>query len=459
MLGVTKRLNQYEAKQKAKLVELGQSDKPYRDILSYLKAEIETSTRMTNFRHHISCFKNDGVYQLNKAIEEIYGSAQAKTDSQPSGGMDNIETVDVTLADGSRIKVPYGKIDLPDLGEDAHIDIGYDESANTLYIKGTTQYRWSSTIDEIVDRTKVLLNTESVYKDQAIELDDKFQPKIMPLTNIDKEFMVMSKRMKYELQPLMSRILHPQKCKDNGITLKYGALFEGTYGTGKTLLAFKIAKQAIDNGWCFIYLKDPKLLARTLKLSKTLDNNGYGIIVFLEDVDQVTKGKRDEAMQDILNTLDGGDTKQMNVISLFTTNHIENINPTFLRGERIGSVISMGSFDAETAKEYLEYTFKDSYTLDTEGLTQVCQNIADVNIVPAFLSEICKTVKSNMLFQDNETVIKAEYIQASLDSYQRQVALANKKDVGESDAEVYYRASQKLLASTKDIQEIKTAVV
>ena len=28
-------------------------------------------------------------------------------------------------------------------------------------------------------------------------------------------------------------------------------------------------------------------------------------------------------MQDILNTLDGGDTKQMNVIALFTTNHLE----------------------------------------------------------------------------------------------------------------------------------------
>ena len=45
-------------------------------------------------------------------------------------------------------------------------------------------------------------------------------------------------------------------------------------------------------------------------------------------------------MQDILNTLDGGDTKQMNVIALFTTNHLDQIEPTFLRGKRIGSIVS-----------------------------------------------------------------------------------------------------------------------
>jgi hypothetical protein len=83
-----------------------------------------------------------------------------------------------------------------------------------------------------------------------------------------------------------------------------------------------LAKEAIKNSWSFIYLKSPKLLADTLRMSKTLDKNGNGIIVFVEDIDQVTRGDRDAALQDILNTLDGGDTKNMNVISLFTTNQL-----------------------------------------------------------------------------------------------------------------------------------------
>jgi len=53
--------------------------------------------------------------------------------------------------------------------------------------------------------------------------------------------------------------------------------------TGKSLLAFKLAKEAIDKGWSFIYLKDPTILAETLRLCQTLDKNGNGIILFLED--------------------------------------------------------------------------------------------------------------------------------------------------------------------------------
>ena len=427
MQEINDRINKYDEQQKGKLVVLGQGPKPYREILQYLSNEIETSTKMADFRHQILCFKNDGVYQLNKAIEKIYGVSQGSGDNKPSGGQANLQMIDITLADGTRTKVPYGTIELPELGEDAHISIQYANDTNMLHVKGSCQFRFAAMIDDIVEETKRLLNVNSIYKDQAFELDSNLQPKILDLSNIDKEFMVLSEKTEYEMRPLMSRILHPEKCVAKGVPLKTGILMEGPYGTGKTLAAFKIAGQAIKNGWSFVYLKEPTKLAQTLRLSKTLDNNGHGVIVFLEDVDQVTRGNRDSAMQDILNTIDGGDTKQMNVIALFTTNHIELIEPTFLRGKRIGSIVSMGALDSKTARQFLDHTFAD-YELEEEGIDKVCEQIAEAGIVPAFMAEITETVKSNMIFEDSK-VVKAEYISNSLSSYLRQVALSQKKDM------------------------------
>lgn len=460
---VSKLRNDYDSTQKRKLVELGNSNKSYRDILSYLENEIKLSKKMADFRHPVFGFKDDCVYQLNKAIELIYGVAAGINEEKPSGGVQNLQMIDVILADGTRKKVPYGKIDLPEMGDGAHIDIAYDPKSNTLFVTGSCQFRYNTMIDEIVEKTRWFLNHESIYKDQAIELDAAFNPKVLNLSNIDKEFMVLSKTIEYQLRPLYARIQNPLQCIAKGIPLKTGILMEGPYGTGKTLLAFKIAQKAIANGWCFIYLKDPTLLAKTLKLSKSLDNNGHGVIVFLEDIDQVTRGERNQAMQDILNTIDGGDTKQMNVIALFTTNHLELIDPTFLRGKRIGSIVSMGALDEKTTREFLDYTFKGDYDLDTTGIDEVCKKIAEHNIVPAFMAEITEKVKANLVFEDSNKVT-ADMLHASLAAYLRQVSLSQKKDLTQSAAEVLYQAMRGVTAAAipemaKQVEEIHTEVV
>lgn len=175
------------------------------------------------------------------------------------------------------------------------------------------------------------------------------------------------------------------------------------------------------------------MLAQTLRLAHVIDKNGAGVVIFVEDIDQVTRGNRDTAMQDILNTLDGGDTKNMNVISLFTTNHIELIEPTFLRGKRIGSIISLGFLDKATAKEFIKTTFsKDGYTVDETGMDEIYTLIEKSEIAPAFMAEITESVKSHMILGESN-VVKASFIRNSVNAYLRQVELSRKKDMSETD--------------------------
>lgn len=431
---IAARVNKYEESQKQRIIEVCQSNMKYADVLGFIEGEITQSKKMASFKYTLLCWKPDGVYQLNRAINEVFGSAVSKEDKSPSGNS-NIDTVDVILADGSRTKVPFGKISLEELGEDSEININYDNDRHLLLVKGQCQFKYQSLIDDIVERTKELLATESIYKNQALEITNLSEPKIMTLAGIDKQFMVLSKKTEFELQPLRSRILYPEKCIAKGIPLKYGCLLEGKYGTGKTLLAFKLAKDAVNNGWSFVYLKDPSLLAETLRMCKVVDRSGHGVIVFVEDIDQVTRGNRDSAMQDILNTLDGGDTKDMNVITLFTTNHIELIEPTFLRGKRIGSVITMDCLDAETAERFIRETFSEAegYSVD-DDLSDVCNYIANAQIAPAFMAEIVESTKSKLIFTE-ETHVTSFHIKTSVESYQRQVGLASKKAVIETPAD------------------------
>lgn len=422
----------WDQEKKEELVVLGKGKKTYNQILSHLESEIANSKRMTNFEYKLQCFKNDGFYQLYRAIEEIVGVSSVKQESSPSNGPQAVNTIDIVLANGVRKKIPYGTIMLPDMGENAGIDIQYDSDEKILHVRGTCQFKFNQLIDQIIQRTINLLNTDSVYRNQAFEINeavDNGQPTILDLSNIDKDVMILSDETDYALSPLKARILHPEKCVQNGIPLKFGCILEGPYGTGKTLLAFKLAQAAIQNNWSFIYLKSPKLLAETLRMSKTLDKNGNGIIVFVEDIDQVTRGKRDTALQDILNTLDGGDTKNMNVISLFTTNHIELIEPTFLRGKRIGSIISLGFLNAATAEKHIKH-FCEGIELEGD-FDSVYKMIEDNDIAPAFMAEIIENVKSNMVLRE-ETKIQATHFKVCIESYLRQVRLSRTKDMSQT---------------------------
>lgn len=230
---IKERAHTYEQEQKSKIVAVCSSNMKYADVLNFIENEIEQSKKMSNFRYSIRCWKTDGAYQLNRAITEVFGVTRAKADSQPSGGDTPIETLDVVLADGSRTKVPYGTIDMSDLGEESQITIGYNIDTHEMMIKGKCQYKFQSLMDDIVTRTKELLATDSIYKNQIIEITDINNPKILKLDGIDNQLMILSSKTEFELQPLRSRILYPEKCLKKGIPLKYGCLLEGKYGTGK----------------------------------------------------------------------------------------------------------------------------------------------------------------------------------------------------------------------------------
>lgn len=231
------KVNQYEESMKQRFIDImSEKGVKYADCLDYIESEIEQSKKMAKFRYQIPCFKNDGIYQLNQAISEVFGSVLSKEDNSMSGDS-NISTVDITLADGTRVKAPFGDIQLSGLGEDSTITIDYDNSEHTLLVTGRCQFRFSSLIDDIIEVTKKNISDNSIYKGQAIEITDISNPKILDLSSIDDQLMILNDQTEYDLRPIRARLLNPEKCIEKGIPLKFGALLEGNYGTGKLNLS------------------------------------------------------------------------------------------------------------------------------------------------------------------------------------------------------------------------------
>ncbi len=113
-------------------------------------------------------------------------------------------------------------------------------------------------------------------------------------------------------------------------------------------------------------------------------------VVFAEDVDRVTDGERDVNMDDILNTIDGVESKGTEIITILTTNHVENIDQAMLRPGRLDSVISVSPPDAAAAQKLVKI-YARGLISENECLDQVGKELDGQ--IPAVIREVVERSK------------------------------------------------------------------
>ena len=73
------KVNQYEMAMKDKFVRImSQPGIKYADALDYIDNELKQSKKMAKINYRIRCFRNDGIYQLNQAISQVFGAVVSK---------------------------------------------------------------------------------------------------------------------------------------------------------------------------------------------------------------------------------------------------------------------------------------------------------------------------------------------------------------------------------------------
>lgn len=395
--------------------------------LRILNDKVNSQEQIIKINYKLKCFQNEGTYAVYQAVTKVIGFFDMATVRGASGDQAP-EMVNIKKPDGTTIDVPFGRINLPTFDEQSYIELEYDWDGK-LTITANIRKKYEEQVRAIFTEAQNYLDNESIYKGQAIVLefddDEAEEPEYLNLDNIDESKILLSRIASDSLVPIVSRLEHTDACIANGLDLKFGALMEGPYGTGKTLIAFMLGKIATRNGWTFIYLKDCNYTGKALKIAENYTRgNSKGVVLFAEDIDQALRGERDGKMQDILNTLDGGDTKGLPIISIFTTNHIELIESTFMRGKRIGTLISLTGLDEETALKFINNLVVDkegNSLLEDSDYTEASKAL--VGIVPAFASEVIDKAKAYMVHRGSNKISNEDIILAA-ESYKRQMEFA-----------------------------------
>lgn len=301
----------------------------------------------------------EGALALFRTLDDLYGFIELR--DTPGFWSDTPPTfLTVQTSFGKTEQIPWGRFAVP--GVEGHIQTTIRWLHNIPYFQIIASIPAGSrpAIQTIADHIKA--RTDSIYKGSAIKVkfpkrDDStppsdYFPKFLELADVSEAGLIFSEDVQNLVDTtLFTPIRKTEFCRKHGISLKRGILLEGPPGVGKTLTANVVASLTQQHGWTFIQADDIKDLARIYKFAMKCQP----CVISCEDLDQVLKDadERNDVINGILNSIDGIESKGLEIILVLTTNYVGKITKAALRPGRIDAVVPVRPPDAEAVQRLI----------------------------------------------------------------------------------------------------------
>lgn len=380
---------------------------PLRTAVEALERKIEDEEQNHSVYEILDAYPDDALVAFNEAMRQLYGWA-SPVPKPGFFGSTPPQTVTIKTGPGPKdaVQVPFGEFKLP--GVEGRIGVQkIPDGGNgpALVVYGEIMKRDAPIVMELCRKTREILKSSSIYKGKAIRIRSNAEGYIdmnrglefIPTAHIQEDELVLNSN-EHDLVrcTLWAPIQNTQECLKHGIPLNRGVLLEGIYGTGKTMTASVTSKICVDNGWTYILLDD----VRGLKDALLLAQRYQPAVVFAEDADRVAD-KRDQRGNDLLNTIDGVLSKNSQVITVLTTNHVERLDRAMLRPGRLDAVITIKAPDQE-AVERLMRIYGRGLIDPKAKLGPAAEKLA--GNIPATIREVVERSKLAMIANGNESV-------------------------------------------------------
>lgn len=306
-------------------------------------------------------FPFEGAYGLFRVLTDKFGWANG-VPTPGFFGPTPPAMLAVPVGPGKVVNVPWGRFALPNIDGYLQSGVEMDDLGVTRFvIRGQVKRKFEKAINEIVEAVREHVRHHSIYKGKAFRVrlyDDHGERLEMP----EPKFLDLDKRVRDELilpertdisvkTNIFTIIERTAEAVALGIPLKRGVLLAGQFGTGKTMIARATAETAVDNGWTYVEVEKVIEFADVAKLAMQYGDKDAGVVLFCEDIDRIMRGdNRSVGIDEILNVIDGVESKGSAMMVVLTTNELENITAAMLRPGRLDAIIHVGPPDATAAE-------------------------------------------------------------------------------------------------------------
>lgn len=433
-----------------------------------IESRIEYEEETIGMSETFDVFPWDGAHALDKVLAAQYGWAAAKP-TPGFWGDTPPQIINIDVDHDRKVGVPWGMFQLPNIRGTISTSADKKEGKWVFALQATVKRESEPVVQKLFVALREYLKTGSIYRGKAVKVRFRGdngkelampEPKFMRTDDIDENQLVYSRSVQSIIETnLFTPIKRVRELRANGLAVKRGVLLAGPYGTGKTLAAKVASKYAVQAGVTFLYVTRADELADAIKFAKQYEDPAC--VIFCEDIDRALDGERDTAMDDILNIIDGIDSKRSSIITVLTTNNLEGIHPAMLRPGRLDAIIDVKAPDAEAVRKLIRVYGGDA--IDAEQNLDYVGSLLDGEI-PAVICEVVSRAKLSQLALNDPGVPVTSLSSAALEDaahtmvMQRNILAQSQKQPREpSDMEVAMKTAMKEVV-TEAMSDIDTIV-
>lgn len=440
-----------------------------RQSIELLERRAEYEQEETAFSESYDVLPFDGAHALAEVLIAKFGWAPA-TSTPGFFGPTPPQLISIAVGPSEHKVVPWGRFSLPNIT--GHIETGVSRKNNrfTFSIKARILRMNEPVVRSLFAEVREYLKTGSIYQGKAVKIRfrdeagralDMPEPSFMDVSKINPDGLIYAADVQASVETnLFTPITRARDCLLNDIPVKRGILLSGTYGTGKTMAATVASRLAVDAGITYVYVPRADELSDAIEFAKQYQSPAC--VIFCEDIDRSVNGDRSVEMDDILNILDGIDTKNANIITVLTTNDLNSINPAMLRPGRLDAVINVTMPDAK-AVERLIRLYAGSTVGDDVNLEEAGKALA--GNIPAVISEVVKRAKLSQLrlqpVGEKVVRISEEAIVEAAKTMVAQVTLLRERTEAKVEVPAIETALADLMkkAMRQDLEEMKDELI
>lgn len=438
------------------------SEMPIDKAIEHLERVRKDQEQPYQVHEIFDAYPHDAAVAFVKALQQLYGWVSFETDIIKTFFGDVKEppvmlSVKTGLDPNDVVQCPMGKIRLPGMKDAIKTQFWQPSrgAPHVFLVHGEIRKKDRHMVLELATLARRLLKDESIYRSKPLRLrvgddgalDTNTPPEFLDVREMTEESLLFDEDIKDQIHTnVLVPIKYTSTCQLHNIPLKRTILLDGPFGTGKSLTARMVARIAELNGWTFILIDR----IQGLKVALEFANRYAPAVVFGEDIDRIAS-ERNDAMNDLINVIDGVVSKKAEIMTVLTTNFLEKLDPVILRPGRLDAVITIRAPGPKTVERLLRH-YAGPLLREDEDLTNSGETLKGQ--IPATIRESVERAKLGMIGRgdnqlvDRDVVIAGQTMKAHLDAL-------NKDKAPESDADALARSLKSIVTGGELAEQIK----